>query len=91
MVSLKAPDNDKAVEEIRQRYHISPRVDNGLVTFSVPHGEEFLPEFVRSFTQPLLSIGVRRPTLDDVFLKLTGRAIREQEADTLAELKRWRR
>ena len=39
------------------------------------------------FRQRLLSIGVRRPTLDDVFLKLTGRAIRDQEADAAEQMR----
>ena len=33
-----------------------------------------------NFQTQLVSIGLHRPTLDDVFLKLTGRAIREEEA-----------
>jgi ABC-2 type transport system ATP-binding protein len=66
-------------------------VENGVVSFSVPRGEEFLPDFVRGFGQHLLSVGVRRPTLDDVFLKLTGRAIREQAPDAFEHMKRMRR
>jgi len=49
----------------------------GTVRFHVPAGEAFLPEFVRSVSFPLQAISVRRPTLDDVFLRLTGRAIRD--------------
>ena len=41
--------------------------------------DTFLPEFVRSFSQPMTSVALRRPTLDDVFLDLTGREIRDQE------------
>jgi len=35
---------------------------------------------MENFQSHLFSIGIRRPALDDVFLKLTGRAIREEEA-----------
>ena len=58
-----------------------------MVTFSVPHGDTFLPEFVRSFQSGLRSINVRRPTLDDVFLKLTGHAIRNEEADSWEQMR----
>ncbi len=88
VVSLKARDNEAAARELREKYHMSPQTENGTVSFSVPRGEEFLPSFVRSFSQGLLSIGVRRPTLEDVFLKLTGRAIREQEADSMEQMRR---
>src|SRR3990170_4082628 len=91
LVSLRAGDNVAAVRELQERYHVSPQVENGVVSFSVPRGEEFLPDFVRGFGQRLLSVGVRRPTLDEVFLKLTGRAIREQGPDAFEHMKRMRR
>jgi ABC-2 type transport system ATP-binding protein len=49
------------------------------VRFHVEGGDAFLPDFVRTFSQPMSSISLRRPTLDDVFLNLTGREIRDQE------------
>jgi len=33
------------------------------------------------------SVTVRRPSLDDVFLKLTGRAIRDEDADPLQAMR----
>jgi ABC-2 type transport system ATP-binding protein len=36
---------------------------------------------------PVESVDLHRPTLDDVFLKLTGHVIRESEADPLADLR----
>jgi ABC-2 type transport system ATP-binding protein len=49
----------------------------------VEHGDEFVPELVRSITPRVEAISVSRPTLDDVFIKLTGHAIREEEASGL--------
>ncbi len=81
LVTLKVENNETAVVELRERYNLTPEIQNGMVIFSVPHGETFLPDFMRSFNSRLLSVSVRRPTLDDVFIKLTGRAIRENEVD----------
>jgi ABC-2 type transport system ATP-binding protein len=81
LVTLKVENNEAAVVELRERYNLTPEIQNGMVIFSVPHGETFLPDFMRSFNSRLLSVSVRRPTLDDVFIKLTGRAIRENEVD----------
>jgi ABC-2 type transport system ATP-binding protein len=80
VVTLKAVDNDAAALELKERYGLSAVIQNGTITFSVPQGERFLPKLMDSFQSHLLSIGIRRPTLDDVFLKLTGRAIRDEEA-----------
>ena len=84
VVTLKARDNQEAVRDIKQRYGIEAQLKEEAVSFSIANGESFLPEFVRGFNDGLLSIGLRRPTLEDVFLKLTGRQIREEGADTFA-------
>jgi len=56
------------------------------VSFNVSHGAEFLPDFVKTFGQPLESVNVRQPTLDDVFLHLTGREIRDEGLDSQQQL-----
>ncbi|MFH1808638.1 MAG: ATP-binding cassette domain-containing protein [Pseudomonadota bacterium] len=78
-LTLTTDDVAAAELELRQKYQVEPTHRGGQLSFQVPHGETFLPEFVRSFSRPLQSIGLRRPTLDDVFLNLTGREIRDGE------------
>ena len=59
---------------------MTPAAENGTITFTIPQSDKFLPKLMGNFQSRLLSINLRRPTLDDVFLKLTGRAIREESA-----------
>ncbi len=87
MVTLKAEDNNAAVLELKEKYSLSPILQNGTITFSVPQGEKFLPKLMNGFQNRLLSIGISRPTLEDVFLKLTGRAIRDEEAGIKEQMK----
>jgi ABC-2 type transport system ATP-binding protein len=87
VVMLKAEDNNAATLELKERYGLSSVIQNGTITFSVPQGEKFLPKLMDSFQSRLLSIGIHRPTLDDVFLKLTGRAIRDEEAGSKEQMK----
>lgn len=91
VVTLRAEDSQAAALELKERYNLSSEIQNGMVTFSVPNGGTFLPDFMRGFRSRLLSVEVRRPTLDDVFLKLTGHAIRDQEADSREQMRRMRR
>jgi ABC-2 type transport system ATP-binding protein len=79
IISVKTDDNNKAAEEIRLRYQTEARQDGGELTFEVSNGEEFLPTFTREFGTRIISVSLRRPTLEDVFLKLTGREMREEE------------
>ena len=48
----------------------------------VDRGEEVLPEILRLLDQngaPIRTVTLARPTLDDVFLRLTGRSLREEQ------------
>lgn len=87
VISIKTEDNEAAVRLLEGQYKFKPSIENGIVSFTVSHGEEFLPGFVSGFPLRLISIGLRRPTLEDVFLKLTGRNIREQEVDSIQQMK----
>jgi len=83
IISVKTDDNTRAAEEIRLRYQTEARQDSDGLSFEVANGEEFLPAFIREFGTKILSISLRRPSLDDVFLKLTGREIREEEVSDM--------
>jgi ABC-2 type transport system ATP-binding protein len=57
-------------------------VDGNTVRFRVPRGDTELPALLRALDQAdvaLMSVQVQRPTLDDVFLTMTGRSLRDEE------------
>jgi ABC-2 type transport system ATP-binding protein len=59
------------------------------VNVRVPQGVSILPGFLRSLDASgirVLTAEVKRPTLDDVFLALTGRSLRESENSEPAEV-----
>jgi ABC-2 type transport system ATP-binding protein len=85
LITIATADGDAAALELRSRYGVSPVLADGTVSFHVPAGEAFLPEFVRGFGQPMEAIGLRRATLDDVFLNVTGREIRDPEGNAAPE------
>ena len=87
VVTLKTDDNGAAAAELKEKYGVSPMFENESVTFNVPQGEKFLPDLLKDFKTPINSVGLRRPTLEDVFLKLTGRAIREEEGSGNEQVK----
>jgi ABC-2 type transport system ATP-binding protein len=61
----------------------SPTVDGTLVVVHVPDGSSTLPLLLRDLDAKgveLAGVEVRRPTLDDVFLTLTGRSLRDEPA-----------
>ncbi len=78
MISLSTVDDQRAQAELQKRYHIKARCDSGQVTFEIANGERFIPALIKEFDTDILSISLRRPTLDDAFLKLTGHRLRDE-------------
>jgi ABC-2 type transport system ATP-binding protein len=80
IITVKTDDDDRAIEEIRLRYQIEARHDADGLHLEVANGGEFLPAFIKGFGTKILSVSLRHPSLDDVFIKLTGREMREERA-----------
>lgn len=87
IITLKTTDDEKAEKEIGERYNLHVRRDEKGIHLEIENSEEFIPEFISSFSTRIHSINLRRPTLDDVFIKLTGHEIRKEEASAKDRLK----
>ncbi len=79
-VRLTTADDEAAAVEVRERYGVEPVRDPSGLMLEVQDGAGFVPGLVRELSVPVQSVNVHPPTLDDVFLKLTGHEIRDQEA-----------
>jgi ABC-2 type transport system ATP-binding protein len=79
VVTITSSKPDVAADEIKDVLGVTPVHDNGSLRMEVPDGKAFVPRLVRELSAPVDTVTLRRPSLDDVFLKLTGRAIREEE------------
>ena len=81
VVTVAGPDNAALAREIRDRFEVDPRLEGEAVEFTVDRGEVFLPLLLRELVTTVEKVSVRRPTLDDVFVALTGHQIRDSAAD----------
>jgi ABC-2 type transport system ATP-binding protein len=87
IVTVRTANDEEAQEIIRGLYKAEVIRDENGIHFEIVGGEEFIPRFVNEFGRPIRSISLRRPTLDDVFLKLTGRAIREEAVGAVEQMR----
>jgi ABC-2 type transport system ATP-binding protein len=84
-LSVNRAANDGATEAARSLLADSPvvrevTVTDGALRLTVDHGEEALPVLLRTLDGAgitMSAISLSRPTLDDVFLTLTGRSLRD--------------
>ncbi len=77
-----------AREEIEKAFDIKVSEKENELFLTALRGDTCIPELIRTIGEKVLSVRLQRPTLNDVFLKLTGREIRAEEAsasDTIRE------
>jgi ABC-2 type transport system ATP-binding protein len=81
-VQIHTDDDTAAIAALERQFGLSAKVIEGAVTFSVDSGEQFLPRLFADFSEPIRSVNVARPSLDDVFMSYTGSTIRDAESTT---------
>ncbi|TMB58343.1 MAG: ATP-binding cassette domain-containing protein [Chloroflexi bacterium] len=87
IVTFSSADSATAAAELGRVFSLEPQIDNGTVRVEVADGAGFVPQLVRELSVPVTSVSFHRPSLDDVFIKLTGHAIREEESSSKDQLR----
>ncbi len=89
IIEVSTTDNINAKQKIEELYQTDvTESSEGKLSFQVQDGSAFLVEFVKNFDIPITTVNLRRPTLNDVFLHLTGREIREESVSQRDLMKR---
>ena len=81
VVTVSTRDPAAAEEEMRRVFGLEPIADKTSVRVEVEDGAGFVPRLMRELSVPVSAVTLNRPSLDDVFMKLTGHAIRDEQAD----------
>ena len=80
VVWLRTADNSAAARFIAGIEGISVREEEGRLRLTVAHADAVVPDLLRRIPEPVSSLEIAHPTLNDVFLQLTGRTIRDEGA-----------
>ena len=78
-VQIQTEDDEAVIAALRERFEIEATIAEGAVTFGVSAGEQFVPRLFAELDQPIRSVNLSRPSLDDVFMSYTGKTIRDAE------------
>ena len=79
VVSMTTTDNVTVKSEIERLFNLSVSEKGNDLYMTCSRGDTCIPELIRTLGNRVTSVRVQRPTLNDVFLKLTGKTIREEE------------
>lgn len=76
-VYIKTVDDEKARLEIENKLGLKiKRLEAGLA-LSVEAGDKFIPRLFEALSVGILSVNIKKPSLEDVFINLTGKEIRD--------------
>ncbi|MCK4846377.1 MAG: ATP-binding cassette domain-containing protein [Deltaproteobacteria bacterium] len=86
-IYLNTTDDDRAAVELKEIFSLDVKRlegDGGLALI-VESGEKFIPRLLNDLSVDVLSVNLKRPTLDDVFLHMTGKEIRDARVSNSTE------
>ncbi len=91
VLTIRTDDDQEMAVALAERYQVQVAVGPDGLRFQVKDGASFIPRLTADFTGRIRSVSVHQPTLDDVFLNLTGRVIREEEGSAMDAMRQHRK
>jgi ABC-2 type transport system ATP-binding protein len=75
VVVLESSDAASLAAGIESRFGLKPAAMDGRVRVEIANGHRFIAEVVEAFPGAIQSVGLHKPTLEDVFVRETGASI----------------
>jgi ABC-2 type transport system ATP-binding protein len=75
VVVLETADAASLARQIETRFGLKPSVMDGVLRVEIANGHRFITEVVEAFPGAIDSVGLHKPTLEDVFVRETGALI----------------
>jgi ABC-2 type transport system ATP-binding protein len=72
VISIGSRDPERLAVQLEKRFGTKAAVVERTIRIERPRGHEFIPELVETFPGEIDSVAVGKPTLEDVFIHLTG-------------------
>jgi ABC-2 type transport system ATP-binding protein len=79
VITITTSAASQVSSQLRQRLGVEPQEMDGALRIERPRGHEFLPQLIEAAPGLIDSVSVGKPTLEDVFITLTGRRLAEMD------------
>jgi ABC-2 type transport system ATP-binding protein len=83
VITITTSSPSQVSSQLRQRLGIEPQELDGMLRIERPRGHEFVPQLIEAAPGLIDSVSVGKPTLEDVFIALTGRKWSEVDEQTV--------
>jgi ABC-2 type transport system ATP-binding protein len=81
VILAESSEPDRLKGQIQDRFGIAPTIVDNTVCILHERGHEFIARLAESFPGQIISITIRKPTLEDVFIQRTGHRFAEDSAE----------
>lgn len=78
VVAIQTADPASLQTRMRQRFDCEPLVVEGSVRVEIDHGHAFVRDVVEAYAEDIQAVTFGKPTLEDVFIHLTGHHLWER-------------
>jgi len=80
VLSIDSPAPEQLARAIREKLSADAKVVNGSIRLERHEAHRFVPTLIESFSGQISAVTVGRPTLEDVFIQLTGHRFWDEDA-----------
>jgi len=92
VIEVECPNPQALITALKKAgIRTEPKVEGTKLTFTIPDTDHAIPKIMKIAMKAkvdVLSIEARKPSLEDIFIKYTGRAIREEKGSGMDEMRR---
>jgi ABC-2 type transport system ATP-binding protein len=78
VITLTTDDAAGLASAVRERFGIAVEQVDSTVRIERERGHEFIPQLVEAFVGKIRSVSLGKPTLEDVFIRITGHGFKDQ-------------
>lgn len=80
IITVQSPNAPELARKIQETLGLDVQLMDGALRLEKQNGHSFIPELVESFPGLVSSVSLGKPTLEDVFIHLTGQRLAEATA-----------
>ena len=84
VIALSSPEPNALVAALQNDFGIAAQIVDGAVRFEHEQAARLVPRLMETLSQQIDSVTISRPTLEDVFIRMTGHRFDEQTAEAVA-------
>ena len=77
VITLSTRETARVAQIISEKFQLKAEALDGIVRLERQRGHEFIPQLIEALPGLIDSVSVGKPTLEDVFIRVTGRLFRD--------------